>query len=247
MTAKPTGLMVTRKGPPAPIFSGYPISAYEIEQAIAGTITEVADPSGGGRQTIQFRINNEDIPIPTNPRAQLLSPKIFVPGRKYKIIQPFYIPSGLPTFSAGHFFQLYELYGPPYKGPAPVSLKIGERGSEGFNVLYWQRNERYSFDVPFYLGAVKYDHWYTMELRLLFSEEGWIEQVLDGEQIVYFRPSHSYNPGHEPETTKLAMKVRDESDNTGNCEWIIQQYRELGMIAGFETVDFGKALIYDIT
>ena len=229
-----------------PLFKGDQIADFAANQSAKGAVTEVADPAGGNETVLRMTVSDKDVyPVtPTSdPRAQLLSPRIVKPGREYWWRQRFYVPSTMPLVSGSSWLQILQLYGPPYNGPAPFSIKIHEE-APGENSLLWQRNSTYSWDIP-WSASLKTNHWYDLLVHFRFDKEGFVEAWLDGARLNFFGPN-SYNPGKYAETTHLSMQVRDSSNGGEggivNNEAIIQNYRKQGI---FETatVYFGPTLL----
>ena len=229
-----------------PLFNGDQISDYAANQSASGAVTEVSDPAGSGKTVLKMAVNNKDVyPVtPTeDPRAQLLSPRVVQPGHEYWWRQKFYIPSTMPLVLGSGWFQILQLYGPPYEGPAPFAIKIHEE-EPGENWLLWQRNSTYGWDIP-WTTPLQTNHWYDLLIHFRFDKEGFVEAWLDGTPLHFFG-KNSYNPGKYAETTHLSMQVRDAS-NSGqggivNNEAIIQSYRKRNI---FETATtyFGPVLL----
>jgi hypothetical protein len=229
----PTRIGTKRSDVVEPLFYGDQISDFALEQAKPGAITEVSDPAESGETVLKMTVGNEDGPPPKHPRAQLLSPNVIQPGHEYWWRQSFYIPSSMPLVSGSDWFQILQLFGPPYEGSSPFAIKIHEE-EPGENWLKWQRNVTYNWDIP-WATPLQTNHWYDLLVHFRFDKEGFVEAWLDGAPLTFFG-ENSYNPGKYAETTHLSMQVRDSSnggnESTVNNEAIIQSYRKLGI---FET------------
>ncbi|HSC21425.1 MAG TPA: LamG-like jellyroll fold domain-containing protein, partial [Solirubrobacterales bacterium] len=226
------------EGAPAParLWRGSSISDY-FRQSAPGAITEVSDPAGSGRNVFRFDVHKADVfPVtPTeDPRAQLAGPVLeigegfvdypFVDGSEVWVEFAFRLPSeGLPGKQPS-WFQIIQLFGPPFEGVAPWAIKA----ASDFSELIWQRNATYGFDIPWEAPASR-DHWTRGLLHLRLAEDGWVEMWIDGKEVTFFAPGSSYNPGGEPETTRLEMATLDASnDGSYGSTIFLQNYWDAG-------------------
>jgi hypothetical protein len=210
------------------LFRGSRISDFELNQSAPGAVTEVADPNGGGTQVLEMTVDNSDVaPVtPTSdPRAQLLSPSIIDPGEEFWWSGSFYLPRDFPASVPGWLTVMEGPYGAPFDGTPPWHIEVN--GS----TLRWSRNDTYDWDVPWQVPLIK-GSWVDVTVHELFGENGWVEMWVDGQPITFFGPG-SYNPNHEPTTTRLQMATRDHSNDQGPNVTVIQSYRKADM---FESV-----------
>ena len=138
------------------LFDGQKIEDFGLIQAAPGAISEVPDPTGSGRQVLQFTVHDDDVyPVtPTeNPRAQALSPGLINPGDEFWLETKFLLPTDLPEIPS--WFGLCSVYGAPFDGPSPWSLEINE------NEFRWQRNGTYDWDIPWRAPLIK-GRWVTI-------------------------------------------------------------------------------------
>jgi hypothetical protein len=206
------------------IFSGITIDDFDLEQAAPGAITEVPDPLDPNRTVLQMTVDDTDVyPItPTgDPRAQLLSPKIFESGDEFWWNSEFLLPSDFPSSVPGWVTLLEGPYGEPFDGTPPWHIEAnGEH-------LQWSRNGTYGWDVPWQMPLVR-GRWVHVLVHQRFAPDGWVEMWIDGEPIAFFG-GNTYNPAHEGATTRLQMQTLDSSNEGGPNFAVIQSYRKKGM------------------
>ncbi len=214
-------------------FTGDEIADFHEVHEAPGAITEVPDPAGSGDTVFKLTVGDDDVfPVtPTdNPRAQMLSPDLIVPGGVYRLSGAFYLPADFPesTPAVGEengFMSVLAYYGPPFAGTGPWEIAIN--GDPTASIM-WQRNASHGFDIPWETPLVK-EAWVHVELDFLFAREGWVELRIDGEPVTFFAPGSSYNPSkHEP-TERLEMATRDSSNDSGPNHAKILNYRLRGM------------------
>jgi hypothetical protein len=206
------------------LFRGARVSDFKLNQSAPGAVTEVADPSGSGRQVLKMTVENSDVaPVtPTSdPRAQLLSPSIIDPGEEFWWSGSFYLPGDFPSSVPGWLTVMEGPYGAPFDGTPPWHIEVSGSG------LRWSRNDTYDWDVPWQMPLVK-DSWVDVTVHERFADDGWVEMWVDGHQVNFFAPG-SYNPNHEPTTTRLQMATRDHSNDQGPNFTVIQSYRQANM------------------
>jgi polysaccharide lyase-like protein len=213
------------------LFEGNQIDDF-LNQSAPGAVREVSDPTGSGAKTLRMTVADSDVaPItPTDdPRAQLVSPSFIEPGDEFWWHFSFYLPNDFPERVPGWLLVGEGPYGFPWNGSPPVSVGIGNGEEMG-----WQRNGTYDYDVP-WSQSFERGKWTDVLMHIRFAGEGFVETWIDGEQVTFFGPD-SYNPNDEPETTRLQMATRDESNDGGKNFIVLQNYREAGM--------FGSATVY---
>lgn len=212
----------------APAFNGTRIASYPFNQSTPGHITEVSDPAGSGQTVLRFETLNTDLVAPPSPdpRSQLFSAKLFTAGSEWWSRGAFYLPPGFPIEGAA-WLQLVQLFGSPFEGVAPWALKVDRSPGQ----LMYQRRSDYGFDIPWEgpSAASLIGKWTEYLTRTKFAVAGELEQWINGVQTTFFNPASSYNPNHEPETTRLAMKTLDPGVNDGEANAIIlQNYHAVG-------------------
>ena len=234
---------------PAKIFRGLALEDY-FRQSAPEAVSLAPDPAGAARLVLKMVVDNADVaPVtPTaDPRAQLAPYAeldfehskiiyLFQPGAELWIRFGFFLPEDLPTPPS--WFQLVQLFGPPFEGVAPWALKLS--GPE----LRFQRNATYGFDIPWGIAEIPRGRWTRGLLHVLLAEEGWLELWLNGARITFFDPPTSYNPHGEPPQNRLAMQTIDASNNGDEGNTIfLQNYREAGSIPGKVTIYHEPLLI----
>jgi len=206
------------------LFRGSRVSDFALNQSAPGAVTEAADPAGSGREVLKMTVQNSDVaPVtPTSdPRAQLLSPSIIDPGEEFWWSGSFYLPGDFPSSVPGWLTVMEGPYGAPFDGTPPWHVEVN--GS----TLRWSRNDTYDWDVPWQAPLVK-GSWVDVTVHERFAADGWVEMWVNGQQVAFFGPG-SYNPNHEPTTTRLPMATRDHSNDGGPNFTVIQSYRKADM------------------
>lgn len=205
------------------LFSASRISEFPTLQAAPGAVTEVPDPAGGGGTAIDMTVKESDKSFfeDGKPRAQLLSPAIFVPGTEFWWHSRFFLPADFPSSVSRWINVMQGPYGPPYAGSPPWSIGLDE-GSD----LRWQRNGTYGWDIPWSMPLVR-NRWVDVLLHERFGTDGWVEMWIDGQQVTFFGSGNTVNdnPNHESPTQRLNMKTMDASNNGGANAAYLQNYR----------------------
>ena len=129
----------------------------------------------------------------------------------------------------GSWLKLYEIYGAPFDGTAPVGLSIRSFKGTGLGIG-WQRNSTYGTDSPWVMPLVK-NQWVTILTHERFATDGWVEMWVNGQRITFFDPSgfDYYNPNKEAPTQRLEMATMDSSNNESPNYAKISSYRDAGM------------------
>jgi hypothetical protein len=224
--ASPTGLLWT------------PQSAADLHEVISASerVSMVADPLGSGAQVFKVECNNADIsPItPTgDPRAQCLSPSLLTSGADIWIHGKLLCPTAMPAIVEGKWFQLLQIFGPPFggaNGAATWTLQLKKEGGKEYP--FWQRNNTYGYDIPWEGENVPLERnvWLEYYLRIRFANllyGGAVELWWQGKQIEFFHPGTSYNPfGHEANQKSLAMSTEDAGNNEGPNQFYFGNYRQ---------------------
>jgi hypothetical protein len=208
------------------LFYGDKIGDFALNQSAPGAVSEVSDPEGGGDSVFKMTVANSDVaPVtPTSdPRAQLLSPSIIEPGEEFWWSGHFFLPPDFPSSVPGWLTVMEGPYGAPFDGTPPWHIEING------DSIQWTRNDTYKYDIPWRMPLVR-GQWVDVVVHEQFSENGWVEMWVDGEPITFFS-SDSYNPLHEPATTRLQMQTRDHSNDRGPNFTVIQSYREASIFS----------------
>jgi hypothetical protein len=153
----------------------FPYSSF-----VPGHVFPTLDPLGSGREVLEYAINNGDQPYPgALPRGDVESPKMFFPGDDWYISIPTLIPSGFPTINNQYFFQVAEIYGPPYGGSPTVGLDL-ESDSAGRNHLKLDLDAAHS-GTP-WVGPALDGRWHTLTLHVHFATDssGFVQLWYDG-------------------------------------------------------------------
>jgi hypothetical protein len=214
------------------LFEGASVADFtELVSAAAERVAVVPDPAGSTQEVIRVECNNADVfPLtPTeNPRAQLLTPPLWYPRADLWVHGKVFLPNSLPTIQAGKFFQLLELFSPPFEGSPPWQLALGVE--EGKEIPFFPRNATYGFDQPWQGNdvAIQRGVWNDFYVRLFFANNlqgGRLEMWWNGAQITFFKPGTSFNPGGKGETTRLLFSLEEASDNEGAAQFYLGNYR----------------------
>jgi hypothetical protein len=218
---------ITDRGASRPdlLFYGDKISEYGMNQSAPGAVSEVTDPDGNGGSVFKMTVANDDVaPVtPTSdPRAQLLSPSIIEPGEEFWWSGRFFLPPDFPSSVPGWLTVMEGPYGAPFDGTPPWHIEINGES------IQWTRNDTYGYDIPWQMPLVR-GQWVDVVVHELFSEDGWVEMWVDGQQITFF-DSDTYNPLEEPATSRLQMQTRDHSNDGGPNFTVIQSYRQAGIL-----------------
>lgn len=217
------------------------ITDFPIRQSGAGRITEVADPAGAAKTVLRTELHKEDgSPVtPTeNPRCQLDTPFVIKTGNTYYAKHRCYIPSvangGPPPELTTKFLAIFQIFGYPYEGSPPVSLKLSDEEGKGVkNRLLFQRNSSYAFDKPLTRDLTT-DAWHTFLWGFKHDQEkngGYIELWIDGIQQTF--DFAGYNPNGHSSVTKLLMDtvdpgVNDNDAKEGGNTYVIHLYKKAG-------------------
>lgn len=204
-------------------FAGNADTIYE-----PGDVTEVADPLGGGKTVIRMIVpDSHTAGVTENPRAQLSTPDIITSGIEYWTATEVLIPSSVGTITDWWTVHV-PAWGPPFGGTgAPVHAE-----ASWDRLINWERTSLYNFDGPIE-GPSPWprDTWVQILYHMKFAEAGFVELWLNGKQVTFFEPGHSYNPKSRPQTTKLEMQTMEKGTNDGGANHSgISVYRKKGML-----------------
>jgi hypothetical protein len=223
------------------LFLGAKTSDFNIQNKVAGAVTDVADPTGAARKVIKLAVGDEDnLEITGNPRVELYTPSnLFKDGSDFWAMFEVFFPEGFVTPPNGEFMICAEgPYGAPFAGSPPWSLGIFTGDKIG-----WQRNESHAYDIPWQLPLVR-GAWQKVLVHQKFaSSGGFVEGWLNGEQVTFFADKSLYNPSKIAPTTKLATKTLDKSIAQGPWVMHLDLYRKLHSVKQVEELFFGPLLI----
>ena len=234
-------LIPSARADAALFFNGSSLAAFESVRGATGTVTEVSDPLGSGKNVFKMTVANTDVAPASpfsNPRADALSPATIEEGDDFWLQTKILIPNSLPESIPGEIL-LASVYGPPFAGPSPWSLTTdGE-------YLAWQRNGTYGWDVPWAVPLER-EKWIHIVMHQRFDEagKGFVEMWVNGERVEFFDPASSWNPNEVAKTNHLTMATMDESNDGAPNDARIVQSRELGS-AATATVYFGPLRLGD--
>lgn len=111
-----------------------------------------------------------------NPASSLLTPGLFGNGDDRYISFATLFPTGFPTIT--NWFQVAEIYGPPYGGSPTVSIDV-----KGNKIGLW-RDGTHNFDTP-WMAPLQINQWMNVTLHVKFSTNpsvGFVEIWLNGVQ-----------------------------------------------------------------
>jgi polysaccharide lyase-like protein len=211
---------------PDVLFYGDQVGDFAMNQSAPGAVSEVSDPAGTGQSVMEMTVRNSDVaPVtPTSdPRAQLLSPSIIDDGEEFWWSGRFFLPADFPSSVPGWLTVMEGPYGAPFDGTPPWHIEVNG------DTIQWARNDTYDYDIPWQMPLVR-NRWVDVVVHERFSQDGWVEMWIDGQQITFFEPG-TYNPNDEPSGTRLSMATRDHSNDGGPNFTVIQSYRKAGMFS----------------
>ncbi len=146
--------------------------------------------------------HNTDTALTSNPRTQVGSPRVMQVGQEYWLGFGLYLNSEWEPVPAGGFVTFAEVFGPPYGGSSP--LRLGIHGSN----ISLNRNFMYGSDRPWLMSLIK-EQWLDFAFRFKLSTDpavgfyeiylntgaGWQQQLLGGQQRLYFATVDTTNNG----------------------------------------------------
>eukprot|EP01113_Clastostelium_recurvatum_P050807 TRINITY_DN970_c0_g1_i3.p1 TRINITY_DN970_c0_g1~~TRINITY_DN970_c0_g1_i3.p1 ORF type:complete len:277 (-),score=74.25 TRINITY_DN970_c0_g1_i3:75-905(-) len=124
-----------------------------------------------GNHSAKFTVNDADThakcsAVPTeNPRAQLVSKKdLFPNGVEYYIAVSVLFPPGFPQPT--DWFQVVELYGPPFDGSPSMAIDLCHG-----NKLCFNRDASHNYDSIWISTPIVYGQWRDIVLHVKFSTD----------------------------------------------------------------------------
>jgi hypothetical protein len=221
----PTPPPVPSTPEPSLLFSATRLSDFWVRQSAPGAITEAPDPAGSGQTVFKLVVNDADsYPVtPTeNPRAEMLSPHTIEAGDEFWWSAKFFLPSDEFPASTPNFVTLLQgPYGEPWAGTPPFHMEVNG------NVIKWQRNSTYDWDIPWQMPLVR-DRWVNVLVHERFGSDGWFELWVDGNQVTFFAGG-THNPNGLGPTQRLQMQTMDSSNNERPNSIYLMSYRKKGM------------------
>ena len=154
-----------------------------------------APPPVQGKYAAHFHVLDADVSPCTstgNPRAQLSTAPLFMPGDDDWEHWSLYVPSDFPALGCdggckGAPYVLFqEDYGPPYDGSPSIGWDILSIG--GVDSLCLSRGAQYGHDTPWHTPLVK-GKWLDWLVHKKFANTlgggGFVEAWLDGQPLVF--------------------------------------------------------------
>eukprot|EP01111_Echinosteliopsis_oligospora_P006548 TRINITY_DN20744_c0_g1_i1.p1 TRINITY_DN20744_c0_g1~~TRINITY_DN20744_c0_g1_i1.p1 ORF type:complete len:271 (+),score=47.74 TRINITY_DN20744_c0_g1_i1:3-815(+) len=173
-------------------------------QACPNGVSISSDVARTGNHSAKFIVNDGDTHarcsgVPTsNPRAQIVSNDgLFNDGDEFFIAFSVFFPDDFPQPT--DWFQIAEIYGPPYEGSPSMGVDIchGDR-------LCFQRDASHNYDDIWTSSPIEYGEWRDVVLHIKFStdpSEGFVgvydngvKQVMsNGKALVYYQTLSQVN------------------------------------------------------
>jgi hypothetical protein len=148
------------------------LSQWSLNQSCPDGVTVVNNPVREGNYAAKFTVDDTSTKancpaVPTeDPRAQVISPRLFGEGDDCYIAFSTYFPSEFPTISKG-WMQVAEIYGPPFGGSPSIGI-----GVEGDRLVLhrgptnnWEAVWKEGSDIPKGTG------WEDIVLHVKFSTD----------------------------------------------------------------------------
>ncbi len=159
-------------------------------------------------------MNDNDTVISPNPRAQMETPTFVKPGLEFWWSTKVLIPTDFPQFKG--WMTLMSVYGPPFAGSG--SWHIASWGK----TLEWE--EQHRWEMPLVKGQ-----WLNFTWHAKFATNGFAELWVNGVQQKFANGSTRLDP----------VELINRTNNGGDNNIRISQYRQKGMIPGNATLYFG--------
>eukprot|EP00026_Physarum_polycephalum_P014058 Phypoly_transcript_14528.p1 GENE.Phypoly_transcript_14528~~Phypoly_transcript_14528.p1 ORF type:complete len:264 (+),score=33.70 Phypoly_transcript_14528:55-846(+) len=178
-----------------------------------------------GNHSAKFTVNDGDThakcsSVPTdNPRAQLVSQKgLFTNGDEFYIAVSVFFPPGFPQ--PKDWFQIAELYGPPFAGSPSMGVDICQG-----NRICFQRDASHNFDDIWVSSPIVLGKWRDIVLHVKFStdpsvgfvgiyDDGVQQKMSNGQSLVYYQTLSSVNWNGTPNNLFL-NQYRSADENLG--------------------------------
>jgi len=150
-----------------------------------GAVSVVPDPHGSGQEVLKFAVANGDRPYPgaTNPRADIETPGLFMPGDDDYIAIPVLVPPSTPPINTnGAWFNLAEIYGSPWGGSPAVSLGLSDYREHRHNHFMMNQDAHHNYHRAWTGPAATDDSWHTIIFHVNFETDdtGFVQIYFDG-------------------------------------------------------------------
>ncbi len=214
-------------------------SLFPVASFVPGHVSVVPDPLGSGQNVLKFAVANSDRPYvgAENPRADIETPRYFKPGDDDYISVPLLVPADTPSVDPmTSFFELAEIYGPPYGGSPPVGVTISDWGTHGVNHFQMTQDGNHGHKLA-WTGPAVDGKWHTVTFHVKFetNDTGSVQIYFDGQLQTLANGSTTLN-----EATLDPGVNWDGSD--GNF-LNVQSYRSAGSFPGTMTTYAGTPRI----
>ena len=162
------------------------LSQYALVEQCPGAVSVVGSPAPAGVHAVGLTVNNNDTMsacpnhvFSANPAAAVDSPGLFHAGDDRYIGFSTFLPANFPYIP--HWFQLAEIYGPPFAGSPPIGIDI-----EGSRLGLWNDHST-GYANPWSV-PVQTNTWLDLVLHVKFSSDptvGFVEIWLGGVQQTF--------------------------------------------------------------
>jgi Polysaccharide lyase len=204
-----------------------------------GAVSVVRDPHGSGQQVLKFAVANTDRPYPgaTNPRADIETPGLFMPGDEDYIAIPVLVPRSTPPVRSNDaWFNLAEIYGSPWNGSPAVSLGLSDYRHRRHNHFMMNQDAHHHYHRAWTGPAATDDGWHTIIFHVKFepNNTGFVQIYFDGKLQKF--TNHS--------TTLHEATLDPGITWDGSANYLdIQSYRSAGSFPGTVTTYMGAPRI----
>jgi hypothetical protein len=157
------------------------LSQWHYVQACSRAIRVVHAPLSYGTFAAKITVGNGDtnancrkLQPGASPSAFLISPPLFHEGDDLYISFSTLFPRGFPRMT--NWFQVAEIYGPPYQGSPPIGIYVSGRS------LVLGRNAGHHYDSP-WRTPIRQGRWESLVMRVKFSPDphtGFVQMWLNG-------------------------------------------------------------------
>jgi hypothetical protein len=205
-------------------FDGGDLRQYPtVQEAAEDRITIVTSPRREGRFAARLTANDADLLGGENPRAQLMTAPMHMPGDDRYIGWSTYFPDAFPAIEGpGAFFVFFEFHGPPYNGSPSLGFGVGADGR-----IELRRGRRYGYDRVWSTPLAR-SRWIDFAVHVKWSKdenEGFVELWVDGERQTF---------EENGEQRLYTQTIEDDQD--GGLKTIPTNYRRHGSVPGDVTL-----------